>query len=220
MSKKISFWDESYRTEKIGGLKVNPDGPLMQHEPIFPRAPVLDLGMGDGRNALFFAKKDFEVEGIDISQIAIDMANDNAKKMDVRFEGIVGDLTFFPIEPDRYGLIYSTMVLHTFKISQSTAIINKMKQGIIKDGFVYLTIPSTTDPTIIKRRQGKSQIEKNTYYHPDKDLYVHSFTRDEVLKHFKNWKTYYCAETLYWDYEHKKDEGHYHHIIAYLGKKI
>ncbi len=220
MSDNTTFWDESYRTEKIGGNKLNSDGPLMQHEPIFPRAPILDLGMGDGRNALFFAKKNFEVKGIDISQTAIDMANDNAMKMDVRFKGIVSDLTSFPIEPDHYGLIYATMVLHTFKISQSAAIISKMKQGTIKNGFVYLTVPSTSDPTIVKGRQGKSQIEKNTYYHPDKNLYVHSFTRDEVLDHFKNWKTYYCAEILYWDYEHKKDEGHYHQIIAYMGKKI
>ncbi len=220
MNIKASFWDESYRSEKIGGLKSSPDGLLMQRESIFPKAPILDLGMGDGRNVLFFAKKDFEVKGIDISQTAMDMAANKAKKLGVQFEGVVGDLTSISIEPNRYGLIYSTMVLHTFKISQSATIINKMKQGTIKNGFVYLTVPSTKDPTIIKRRQGKSQVEKNTYYHPDKNLYVHSFTKDEVLNHFKDWKTYYCSETLFWDPEHKEGEGHYHHIIAYMGKKI
>ena len=53
---------------------------------------VLDLAMGEGRNAVFLAEKGFEVTGFDISDIAVDKAKKLAYDRGVKLETKVTDL--------------------------------------------------------------------------------------------------------------------------------
>ena len=55
MTKKKTFWLEAYR-ETIEDRKQGPDLKLVEYLDIIPKGPVLDLGMGRGRHAMFFAK--------------------------------------------------------------------------------------------------------------------------------------------------------------------
>ncbi len=51
--KKLRTWEESYKSvESLWGVK--PDNELVRYASIVPEGKVLDLGIGEGRNALFF----------------------------------------------------------------------------------------------------------------------------------------------------------------------
>ena len=64
------FWDKKYETEAyIFGKE--PVGFLREHIDLLPRGKALDIAMGEGRNAVFLAKNGFNVDGCDISEIAV-----------------------------------------------------------------------------------------------------------------------------------------------------
>lgn len=50
---------------------------------IKPPAKVVDIGCGKGRNSIFFAKKGFEVYGMDYIQTALSIAQDLAAQYNV-----------------------------------------------------------------------------------------------------------------------------------------
>lgn len=80
---KSSAWEEAYRdVESLWGLK--PDFELAEYADLVPKGKVLDLGIGEGRNALFFAKKGYEVEGFDMSQTAVDRRIERAKNSNLK----------------------------------------------------------------------------------------------------------------------------------------
>ena len=60
---------------------------------------VLDMGMGEGRNAVFLAQKGHKVTGIDISSVAIKKAYHLAREYGVKIKGVVASLEKYKI-PD------------------------------------------------------------------------------------------------------------------------
>ena len=59
------------------------------------RGEILDLGCGQGRNAIPLARLGFEVIGVDISQVGINQMNQLAKKTSLSLIGICGDIFTF-----------------------------------------------------------------------------------------------------------------------------
>jgi SAM-dependent methyltransferase len=57
-----------------------------------PHSALLDMGMGEGRNAVFLARKGHKVTGIDISSVAIKKAQRLAKEFGVSIKSIEASL--------------------------------------------------------------------------------------------------------------------------------
>jgi tellurite methyltransferase len=68
-------------------------------------ASVLDMGMGEGRNAVLLAQKGYKVTGIDISSVAVKKAHLLAQEFGVKFKGIVASLKDYKIAPESYDAI-------------------------------------------------------------------------------------------------------------------
>jgi tellurite methyltransferase len=66
---------------------------------------VLDVGMGEGRNAVFLAQKGFKVTGVDISSVAIKKANLLAKEYGVKVKSVVASMKEYQIPPGSYDSI-------------------------------------------------------------------------------------------------------------------
>lgn len=68
-------WNERYRRRDVGALGRVPSRWLVAHRTLLGAqrgGRALDLGCGDGRNALFVAELGFEVDAIDISDVALE----------------------------------------------------------------------------------------------------------------------------------------------------
>jgi 2-polyprenyl-3-methyl-5-hydroxy-6-metoxy-1,4-benzoquinol methylase len=52
---------------------------------------TLDIGMGQGRNALMLAERGWDVAGFDISDVAIDQAKAQAQKRGLKVNAVVAD---------------------------------------------------------------------------------------------------------------------------------
>jgi tellurite methyltransferase len=98
-------WDQRYaRPTFIYGK--SPAEFLAENYHYIPfEANVLDMGMGEGRNAVFLAQKGYKVTGIDISSVAVKKAHLLAQEFGVKFKGIVASLKDHRIPPNSFDAI-------------------------------------------------------------------------------------------------------------------
>jgi tellurite methyltransferase len=216
MKKGLFFWDILYRGSKsVWGAKA--DRTLVEYAKLFPKGHVLDLGIGEGRNALFFAKLGYVVEGIDVSRAAIKKCIRMANQAKLKIAAEVGSVQSMEITPKKYSLIIISWVLNFFNKKEIEQIVVKIEKGLKKNGFVYIVVFATDDPSYRKRKQSLKMVEKNTFYSRKRNSYLHYFTKKEILTLLKDFEVIYCADGTELDISHAKP--HYHGFIEYLGKK-
>ena len=94
-----SFWDKKYKSSKYIFGKA-PAKFLSSNYEYIPRgSSVLDMGMGEGRNAVFLAHQGYKVTGVDISSVAVKKARMLAKEFNVRINTVVASMNKYKI-PD------------------------------------------------------------------------------------------------------------------------
>lgn len=95
---------------------------LVDHVDLLPVGKVLDIAMGSGRNAVYLASRGFEVEGIDISEAAVQNACRLAKERNTTIETQVADLEQnYRIPPNYYDVIICFNYLQRSLIPQIRA---------------------------------------------------------------------------------------------------
>ena len=103
---------------------------LVDNLDILPQGKVLDLAMGNGRNAIFLAKHGYDVEGVDISAAAVRNAKGMALKARVSLKAKVVDLeSGYKIRKSAYDIIICFNYLQR-------SLIQDIKDGIVNGGFV------------------------------------------------------------------------------------
>lgn len=81
-------WDKKFANHDYIYGK-SPANFLAKNYQFIPKgSTVLDIGMGEGRNAVFLASKGYKVTGIDISSVAIDKSLKLARQAGVRIKTI------------------------------------------------------------------------------------------------------------------------------------
>ena len=98
-------WDEKYsRPTFIYGK--SPVEFLAENYHYIPyEGTVLDMGMGEGRNAVFLAQKGYKVTGVDISSVAVKKAYLLAQEFGVKIKGVVASLSNYKITPSSFDAI-------------------------------------------------------------------------------------------------------------------
>jgi SAM-dependent methyltransferase len=98
-------WDQRYsRPTFIFGK--SPAEFLAENYHYIPyEATVLDMGMGEGRNAIFLAQKGYKVTGVDISSVAVKKSYLLAQEFGVKIKGVVASLKDYKIAPGSFDAI-------------------------------------------------------------------------------------------------------------------
>ena len=97
-------WDERY----AGGEYVYGRDPLKflsGNISLLPGGRALVLAMGEGRNAIFLAEQGYDVDGCDISPVAVKKARRLAAERGVRINAFEADLEDYTLEQEAYDLI-------------------------------------------------------------------------------------------------------------------
>ena len=103
---------------------------LVENIELLPWGRALDIAMCSGWNAIYLAKMGFEVEGVDISQEAVNAALESAKKARVMIKAWVADLEKgFHIKGEAYDVIICFNYLQRSLIPQ-------IKDGLRQGGIV------------------------------------------------------------------------------------
>lgn len=122
-------WDKRFSSKRFAfGKEPNPF--LKRHIKFLPTQGVaLDIAAGEGRNSVFLAKKGYQVDAVDISEMGLKKANRLAKEMGVRINTILADLDHYKIEKGKYDLIVNLYFLER-------SLIPKIKKGLKRGGIV------------------------------------------------------------------------------------
>jgi SAM-dependent methyltransferase len=99
-----SFWDGVFRD---GRVQFNKEASKLLQYAIHDRKPgtAVDLGMGEGRNAVFLATQGWQVTGVDFSEIAVKQARARAEAAHVSLSAITEDLDRFDTGGEKWDLI-------------------------------------------------------------------------------------------------------------------
>ena len=145
-----------------------------------PKASVLDIGCGSGRDAFEFAKKGFKIIGIDLSPKMIAIARNKAKKADFK----VMDLERLEFKAESFDGIWANAVyLHIPKKRLKKAFA-EAKKALKKGGIMYISAKKGMGEHFLpdKRYNG---VEKFWSYYSKKEL--ESRLRDSGFKVIKSY---------------------------------
>ena len=141
-TKKMSqpFWERAYRDPEAVAFSKGPTADLAAyHHLIPPGSSILDVGCGEGRNAVFLAGLGHAAEGFDLSEPGIEKAKAiaAAQGLDVRFWA--QDLAVFEFTRD-YGVILSHGVLHLPEKRIRDAFLQRAQAHTVPGGLHFIGI--------------------------------------------------------------------------------
>jgi tellurite methyltransferase len=177
MSTPAKFWDEYYvkNTYKDG---KQPSDFIVDMKKRLSKGKTLDIGMGEGSNAVYLALQGFDVVGVDASQVAIDRAKDLAKNSGVTIDAVKADMDMYVM-----GMMqYDTIIMHEFKPSNSRYYAELMRA--LKQGGTLLV-----DSLMVQEMDGaiaQDEAYKNFYFYPNEliknfpDLHVVFYQEDII----------------------------------------
>lgn len=102
-----------------------------------PNARILDVGCGQGRDALFLARLGHTVVGVDLSQNGIDDMLKVARANNLEVEGIMTDLIKFKPK-GMFDYILIDRTLHMLSENDRLAVLDRMLKHVVQNGWVLI----------------------------------------------------------------------------------
>jgi len=160
------FWNSKFsRDGFLYGIKPNTF--IASKIKMFPRGgKVLCLGEGEGRNAIFLAKRGLTVTAIDASDIGLSKLHFRSIEEDVKIETICADLNEWEVK-ETYDVIVASY-LHMYK-NEREDLFEKIEESLNPNGYFIGEFFST------------KQLNYTSGGPKDEDLL---YTVDDFKKHF------------------------------------
>lgn len=107
-----------------------------------PKGHVLDLGCGQGRDALALGRLQYTVTGVDISEVGLVQLNQAAREEGLAIKGIKGDLYTYPVG-EQFDIVLLDSILHFYKndMEKETALLLRIASELKAGGVLAVFIP-------------------------------------------------------------------------------
>lgn len=113
------------------------------------RAKVLDLGCGQGRDALFIARMGHHVLGVDISKTGISQMLEQAEREELDICGVVADVVEYEPSGD-YDVVILDRVLHMLKDNGERLVVLEKASAVTKPGGFVLIADTPKHQRLIR----------------------------------------------------------------------
>jgi len=124
-----------------------------------PGRTLLELGCGNGRDAVFLASLGLQVRALDMSETTI-QALQGGNIQNAEF--VCGDFVSPDFHaPDSYDYAYSRFTIHSINHNQEQVLISNIYRGLREGGKLFIEVRSINDPLFGK---GKL-VERNAYFY-------------------------------------------------------
>lgn len=207
----MEYWNKRFSdTGKIWG--VEPSKTAIHALKLFKKyniKKILIPGAGYGRHTHFFSSNNYEITGIEISEVALNIANE----YDTKSKLILGSVLDMPFNNEKYDAIFCHNLLHLLLQNERVLFITKCYDQLEDKGFVFFSMFSEKE---ISYGKGK-KVEENTFeskpYRP-----THYFTEEDLLQHFHAFSV--IETSIIEEKENHGDLGpHTHKLRYFFGKK-
>jgi len=166
-----------------------------------PGCNILDLGCGDGRNAIPLARAKFNVTALDISESGVKKLDILAKREGLSINTSIEDMTTYKFK-EVYDLIISHGCLHFIERNKWKEIINNIKTHTNQNGFNVVAVFTNKIP-IPSDLVG---------------LCVGLFNEDELYNNYSDWDVVLKSSYTFKD-KHANGAEHTHAINKLVAKK-
>lgn len=179
----VSDYDKRYDTaEYYWGISPNNlCYEIMQMRPPVKPLKVLDIGCGEGKDAVFLARNGYLVTAYDLSEAGIEKGKKLAEKWNTYVDFFKADITDFRAE-ECYDIIFSSGVFHFIKPEIRKEITANLKEHTNKGGIhafnVFVDKPFVEIP-------------------PDKDVNRFRWNSGELFTLYHDWKLHKTEEIIF-----------------------
>ncbi|MBT3419215.1 MAG: class I SAM-dependent methyltransferase [Candidatus Magasanikbacteria bacterium] len=195
---QTAVWEKEYNDKKLLAFHHEPQKDTLRfikylkktHKVQLDGKTILDLGSGTGRNGNYMAKKGGTVHGIEISQTAIKIANEQAHKLCVEkqasyyFRSFGEPLSF---EDNTFDIVIDVTSSNSLNEKERETYIKEVQRVLKPQGFFFLkTLCKDGDKNaknLLKMHPGK---EVNTYIMPDINLVERVFSESDIISLYGN----------------------------------
>ena len=197
------FWEQTYRDPDVSTFAKGPTSDLAQFCGLIPpRSRVLDVGCGEGRNAIFLAGRGHDVDAFDLSEAGVAKAGAIAARQGVSVRFRAQDLAAFEFEKD-YDVILSHGVLHLPEKAARDAFIARAQAHTEPGGLHFIGIFTNRRPAT-----------------PDNAPFTHSlFDVGELPAKYADWELLSHLEGIFQD-EHPGGLRHEHAYERIIARKV
>lgn len=207
----IEYWSNFYKnghTKKENSLF---SAFVLEFCNLLKDASILELGSGNGRDALFFAKSGMKV-------VAIDQIDDHLTYMHENIYFIQSDFTKINHEDfqTKFDCVYSRFTLHSISETQEDILLDSIPSVIKQGGFLAIEARGLKNSLYGKGR--KVENENNAFYydkHYRRFIDFEKFT-SKLQKLYKNIEIIYASESRGFAPFNGEDDFFFRLIVKFL----
>ena len=142
----VPFWEKAYQEYDTVAFSIEPNATVTEFEHLINnRSKVLDVGCGEGQNAIYLARQGHFVDAFDLSEHGIAKLKHRCELSNAQVNAFVADLTTYQFEQN-YDMIVCFGTLHFVAKDEWKRFINKAKKYTNIGGIHIIQIFTDTVP--------------------------------------------------------------------------
>lgn len=138
-----SWWDNFFadRTKRIPFFLEVPDENLVEYliQPKLKPTKVLELGCGNGRNALYMAEQGIKVDAVDIAEKAIAWGKEMATQRNVQVNFLCQSIFDLQIDEGTYDFVYDSGCFHHIWPHRRFTYLDLVTKALKPGGYLGMT---------------------------------------------------------------------------------
>ena len=139
-----AMWDRRYAGAELV-WRADPNQAVVAELQAVKPGRALDVGCGEGRDAVWLAERGWKVTAVDFSAVAIEKARALAQIRLVAIRWIVADLGEWPVKPASFDLVLLAYV-HVAR-AERPALHRAMAEAVAPGGTLLVVAHDTTNPS-------------------------------------------------------------------------
>ncbi len=215
----VSYFDEVYSSSKQY-YGDHPENMLRDYFSMCDKkGRVLDIGIGQGRNARFLLQQGYGVDGIDQSGIAVEGLDKMIKDENLDLKLFHLDFNLFNCAPRTYSAILLIGLFPVLSEAQIIDLAQKSRKWLRKKGLIFVTGYTTSEANLRPATQDWHKTSEYSYA-DDKGNFRTFLDVDDAISKFRRFKPIYQWEGFGERHSHGEDQIEQHHIFEIILQKI
>ncbi len=180
---------------------------------------ILDIGIGQGRNARFLLQQGYGVDGIDNSGVALNELDRMIKDEHLDLKLFQMDFQMFDCAPRTYSAILLISLFPVLSEAQIIDLAQKSRRWLRKKGLVFVTGYTTNEISFKPTAPEWHKTSENSYT-DDKGNFRTFLDVDDAISKFRRFKPIYQWEGYGERHSHGTDQIEQHHLFEIILQKV